>query len=203
MLPLIRHEPSQSERPLFESLDAALRLAYRARPSTLARSRWSRMIVSRGDARRLRNPDLDPMPHGYEAAGLVGEVKRVVEARPPIEQAHLTAKFAPGRVSREAQRVLLPHVSHLLRDGDLAAIVGWMTLRFISRFYGYGRGRLSLLAMNLELPQRAGEKAANHHKRRLRLLKEAERRVHVFLQSLATDAEESVYSALKDKGLVL
>ena len=215
MLSLVCHESSQSDSPIFESLDAALRFAYRARPSTLRRSRLARMIVSGGDARPLRNPELDPMPHGYDAAGLVAEIKRAIEfkvivlkpkreiPRAQIEQAHLAAKFAPGRVSREGQRALLPHVTPLVRDGEMSVIPEWAVLRFIARFYVRGHGRLSLLVLNLDLPQRPGEQDKNHHERRLRVLKSAERTVHEFLQSLATHAEESVHAALKYKGLIL
>jgi hypothetical protein len=132
-----------------------------------------------------RDPDVGGVPRGFLAAGQAGALKRHVLAMPCDEGAHIMVKFLSGRERHEARRILRRLIADYLHlratDRRAAALM-------LSWYYGAKGITVAEVARRLNLNRRRVSKIRNQ--------------VYIQLNALSMRAENRLYQALQEKGIV-
>jgi len=203
-----------TDRPLFRSLDQALRWAWRHEPAMVKAP--AIMQLAGMDEResapteeeekqepppRVLNFDLSPKPFGIDAAGQQGLLKSFVNRQPIPERLHLIAKYATKDERREAQRMLRDYLLPLL-----SVIIRPRFCVYTCIGIYYGRRDVTLKDLSIKVlylvPVREGEDDAKRNREAWRMVRDLSRDVESLLKDIATRTEELAHSELRARGVI-
>ena len=201
------------DKPLFRSLDQALRWAWRHEPR-MVRPPAIMQLAGRDDRDsapleeeidkapppRVIDFDLDPKPSGIDAAGQQGLLKSFVYRQPDPERLHLISKYAFGDERKQAQRALrdylIPLVNNIIRPR-------YVIFACVSHFYG---SRITLKDMAVRVvtivPVKEGEDDAARMREAWRMVRDLSHDVDNLLRDVATRTEDMALSELKARGVI-
>lgn len=203
-----------TDRPLFRSLDSALRFTYQTAPRVIGISAIAGLMAA--DKRegamtreeeldapppRAINFDLDPVPIGIDAAAQQGLIKGFVARRSSPGRLHLLAKYAKGDERRQAQRELRDYLLTHLEDDFRPHYVVYAC---VSLYYGRRNVRIKDLAARVVhlIPNKEGQLPANR-------LRECERKcrtlsilVSGLLKDVGARAEDVATQELRVRGVI-
>ena len=203
-----------ADRPLFRSLDQALRWAWRYSPRMtkppaimqLAGADQRESAPTEDEEKEPAPPrvidfDLEPKPTGIDAAGQQGLLKSFVYRQPDPERLHLISKYAHGSERRDAQRALRDYLLPLINS----AIRPRQLVFECVRIY-YGKRDVTFKDMAVRFVHLVPEKEQEPEQRMReawRMVRALAHDVEGLLRDLATRSEEFAYSTLKARGVIV
>jgi hypothetical protein len=200
------------EKPLFVSLDAALKWAYNSEPSLVGTAGIFRMMGydNRDSSKDVEvettplptvNPDLDRLPTGLDAVVQIGMIKSFVMRQPDPARLHLLSKYAHDNERIAARRALrdylMPFLGSTIRPR-------YVIYHCVCRYYGKPIAFNDLASGIVYLvPKHKRETAKKRMGKAWRMVRSMSMDVDSLLKDIATRTEELAHFELKEMGLII
>jgi len=205
-----RREREPAKRPLFRTVNDAMRYAFRQRDARPLQS--SHLLVPLMQKQRLEkdgpadapvraiDPSLDRIPPGL--AGVQASMLQNFVRRQSIPRnLHLFSKYSHGEERRQAQRALRDFLIPLLRQTIKPR---FLIFQCVCRYYDRREMTFTDLACRMAplIEKKEGETSEKHMRRAWRQVRELSREVDSWLQQIGMQSEDAAYSQLEGLGVV-
>ena len=196
------------ERPLFRTVDAALKWAFQPRYARAVQSSHVLLPFMKrdrlGDDRvtdapiRAVDPGLERAPIGLDAAAQAGMLQSFVIRQPDPRRLHLLSKYAHGELRNAARRALRDFLIPLMRQTIRPRFVVY---ECVGRYYGKRIVFKDLSIKVLYLVPEGGDEA-KRMRSAWRMVREIAREVDSWLKQISTQTEQAAHEELQNMGVI-